>query len=156
MSESIINCPSCQSQNIVKNGSIHNKKPKHKCKDCGRQFVKNSSKIYISQDQKDLIDKLLLERISLSGISRVTGVSKKWLQDYVNAKYSKVSQEIQVSEKKREKLIIQAIERLNNTLRQRISRLVRKSLSFSKKVENHLGAIWYFIHDYNNKLSVSS
>jgi IS1 family transposase len=29
------------------------------------------------------------------------------------------------------------IERLNNTLRQRISRLVRKTLSFSKKLENH-------------------
>lgn len=38
------------------------------------------------------------------------------------------------------------IERLNNTLRQRISRLVRKALSFSKKVENHIGAIWYFVH----------
>jgi len=33
------------------------------------------------------------------------------------------------------------IERLNNTLRQRISRLVRKMLSFSKKLENHIGAI---------------
>jgi insertion element IS1 protein InsB len=41
------------------------------------------------------------------------------------------------------------IEGLNNTLRQRISRLVRKSLSFSKKIENHIGAIWYFIRDYN-------
>jgi insertion element IS1 protein InsB len=41
------------------------------------------------------------------------------------------------------------IERLNNTLRQRIARLVRKTLSFSKKIENHLGAIWYFIHHYN-------
>ena len=41
------------------------------------------------------------------------------------------------------------IERFNNTLRQRVSRLVRKSLSFSKKLENHLGAIWYFVHHYN-------
>jgi IS1 family transposase/DNA-directed RNA polymerase subunit RPC12/RpoP len=41
------------------------------------------------------------------------------------------------------------IERLNNTLRQRVSRLVRKTLSFSKKLENHIGAIWLFIHDYN-------
>lgn len=41
------------------------------------------------------------------------------------------------------------IERFNNTLRQRCSRLVRKTLSFSKKLENHIGAIWYFIHDYN-------
>ena len=34
------------------------------------------------------------------------------------------------------------IERFNNTLRQRISRLVRKTLSFSKSVTNHIGAIW--------------
>jgi len=33
------------------------------------------------------------------------------------------------------------IERLNNTFRQRISRLVRSSLSFSKKLDNHVGAI---------------
>jgi len=45
------------------------------------------------------------------------------------------------------------IERLNNTFRQRISRFVRKSLSFSKKMDNHIGAIWYFIHDYNAQLA---
>ena len=44
------------------------------------------------------------------------------------------------------------IERFNNTLRQRVGRLVRKSLSFSKKIENHLGAIWDFIHHYNTSL----
>jgi len=41
------------------------------------------------------------------------------------------------------------IERLNNTFRQRVSRRVRESLSFSKKLNNHIGAIWYFIHGYN-------
>jgi IS1 family transposase len=41
------------------------------------------------------------------------------------------------------------IERLNNTMRQRVSRLVRKTLSFSKKLENRIGAIWTFIHEYN-------
>ena len=44
------------------------------------------------------------------------------------------------------------IERLNNTFRQRISRLVRKTLSFSKNLDNHIGAIWYFIHDYNSSI----
>ncbi len=44
------------------------------------------------------------------------------------------------------------IERFNCTLRQRVSRLVRKSLSFSKKLENHIGAIFYFIHHYNAML----
>jgi hypothetical protein len=41
------------------------------------------------------------------------------------------------------------IERFNGTLRQRISRLVRSTLSFSKKLDNHMGAIGYFIHAYN-------
>ena len=45
------------------------------------------------------------------------------------------------------------IERFNCTLRQRISRLVRKTLSFSKKLENHIGAIWYFVHHYNAALA---
>jgi insertion element IS1 protein InsB len=41
------------------------------------------------------------------------------------------------------------IERFNNTLRQRVSRLVRSTLAFSKNVENHIGAIRYFLCDYN-------
>ncbi len=42
------------------------------------------------------------------------------------------------------------IERFNCTLRQRVSRLVRKTLSFSKKIENHIGAIGFFVHHYNS------
>jgi insertion element IS1 protein InsB len=41
------------------------------------------------------------------------------------------------------------IERFNNTLRQRVSRLVRDTLAFSKKLANHIGAIKYFICHYN-------
>jgi insertion element IS1 protein InsB len=41
------------------------------------------------------------------------------------------------------------IERFNNTLRQRLSRLVRETLSFSKKLAHHIGAIKYFICHYN-------
>lgn len=43
------------------------------------------------------------------------------------------------------------IERFNNTLRQRVSRLVRKTLSFSKKLDNHIQAIWNFIRHYNEQ-----
>jgi insertion element IS1 protein InsB len=40
------------------------------------------------------------------------------------------------------------IERFNHTLRQRVSRLVRETLSFSKKLAYHIGAMKYFIcHD---------
>jgi hypothetical protein len=45
-----------------------------------------------------------------------------------------------------------SIERFNGTMRQRVSRLVRKTLSFSKRLENHIGAIWLFIHYYNSSL----
>ncbi len=41
------------------------------------------------------------------------------------------------------------LERFNNTLRQRVSRLVREALSFSKKLANHIGAIKLFICHYN-------
>jgi insertion element IS1 protein InsB len=41
------------------------------------------------------------------------------------------------------------IERFNNTLRQRVSRLGRDALSFSKRLAHHIGAIKLFICHYN-------
>jgi insertion element IS1 protein InsB len=41
------------------------------------------------------------------------------------------------------------IERFNNTPRQRVSRLGRDALSFSKKLANHIGTIKLFIGYYN-------
>lgn len=232
-----MNCPNCCSHHIVKNGSLGNGKPKFKCNTCGRQFVENPKKQPISDSTKQLIDKLLLEKIPLAGIARVTGVSERWLQSYVNDKYSQQPQEVNVKKngghwmiqideiwsfvgnKKNKqwvwlaidsitgqivgvfigdrsqkgaqglwdslplnyrqsavcytdfweayKTVIPAhrhrpvgketgrtnkIENFNCLLRQRISRLVRKTLSFSKKIENHIGAIWNFIHHYNSNI----
>lgn len=47
------------------------------------------------------------------------------------------------------------IERFNNTLRQRNSRLVRKNLAFSKNLENHFRSILYFITDHNQAIMAS-
>jgi insertion element IS1 protein InsB len=44
---------------------------------------------------------------------------------------------------------INHIECFNNTLKQRVSRLARAALSFSKKLAHHIGAIKYFIGYYN-------
>ena len=44
------------------------------------------------------------------------------------------------------------VERWNNTLRQHVSRLVRKTLSFSKSDFYHECHIRIFIHYYNTKL----
>ncbi len=63
MSEIKITCPRCQSKWIVKNGFIHNGNQNFKCKDCGRQFVQNPIKKVIGQETRELIDKLLLEKL---------------------------------------------------------------------------------------------
>ncbi|MFM7546077.1 MAG: IS1 family transposase [Synechococcales cyanobacterium] len=230
-----MNCPRCKSAKIIKYGKTHYDKPRFKCQDCGRQFVENPTRQPIDEFTRNLIDKLLLERLSLAAIVRVTGVSARWLQNYVNEKYENTPQEVKITQKKSRKLTIQLdemwsyvgnkdmkkwiwlaidadtreivgayigdrsrrsakklwlsipavyrqcavcytdfweaysqvlpskrhkavgketgktnyVERVNNTFRQRIGRLVRKTLSFSKKLKNHIGAVWYFIHHYN-------
>jgi len=57
-------CPNCGSHPTIKNGSIHNGKPKCQGKECGRQFVINPTNKTVSDETKQLIDQLLLERIS--------------------------------------------------------------------------------------------
>jgi len=60
------------------------------CKDCRKQFVKNPVIRKIPDEKKELVDKLLPEKIPLAGICRVTGVSGQWLQSYVNEKYEDI------------------------------------------------------------------
>ena len=96
-----LTCPSCNSDNIVKNGRIHNGKQNHKCRACGRQFVQNPTQKRIDPDTRELIDKLLLEKIPLAGIARVCDVSESWLQEYVNRKYKAVTRRVSLSSKKK-------------------------------------------------------
>ena len=94
-------CPSCTSSQTVKNGHIHNGKQRFKCQQCGRQFVEHPTKKVIGLAIRELIDRLLLERLSLAGIARVAQVSEQWLQTYVNEKYAQVPRQVQVTPKKR-------------------------------------------------------
>jgi insertion element IS1 protein InsB len=233
-------CPRCQSPKYKKNGHIHNGKQHHHCHDCRRQFVDCFAPYLISEDTRALIERLLVERISLRGICRAVGVTLKWLlgflvqcfealpdhlhvepltchQDvliqrlaveaddmssFVQKKANKVWIWLAMDTKTRHVMafhvgdrsrksakrlwakiprayrqhatfdtdqyvvyegVIPAaqhraiskwvrktnhIERFNNTLRQRVSRLARDALSFSKKLTHHIGAIKLFIcHD---------
>ena len=45
----------------------------------------------INQVTRGLIDRLLLERISLAEIARAVQVSEQWLQTYVNEKYARIA-----------------------------------------------------------------
>jgi insertion element IS1 protein InsB len=64
----------------------------------------------ISPATKELIDRVLLEKISLAKIVRATGVSERWLQYYINKKLGTVKREVEVKPKKKGKLTIQCGE----------------------------------------------
>jgi transposase len=50
----------------------------------------------LEEETRKLIDKLLLEKRSLAGISRATGVSEKWLEYYLNKKLGAVKRQVEV------------------------------------------------------------
>jgi insertion element IS1 protein InsB len=234
-------CPRCQSPKFKQNGPMHNGKQQHHCHDCERQFVDCFEQYLIAEDKRTLIERLRLERLSLRGICRVVGVTRKWLLSFLVQCFEALPDHLHVQpvsctrdvliqrleveagelasfvQKKANKQwvwiamdattrqviafhvgdrshtsaahlwakIPQAyrqhatlytdqyvvyeqvmpaaqhkaisklarttnhIERCNNTLRQRVSRLVRDALSFSKKLANHIGASKLFICHYN-------
>jgi len=99
-----MNCPKCQSSQIIKYGHkyghTHYGKPRYRCQDCGRQFVENASRQPVDAATRQLIDQLLLERLALAAIVRITGVSKRWLQMYVNQKYYQTPQTVTTAKKR--------------------------------------------------------
>jgi IS1 family transposase len=195
----------------------------------------------ITEEQRELVERLLLERISLRGICRAVGVGLQWLLQFMSARFQAAPEDLYVKPADGTPAVIlqrleaeldelwsfvgkqanrqwvwiamdaatrqviafhvgdrssqsatalwekipavyqeQAIfytdqyavytgvipsarhraisklarrtnhvERFNCTLRQRVSRLVRATLSFSKNLANHIGAIKYFICHYN-------
>jgi transposase-like protein len=60
-------CPQCGSRWYKRNGHIHTGKQNYRCKMCGRAFVLHPENSVITEEQRVLIERLLLERISLRG-----------------------------------------------------------------------------------------
>jgi insertion element IS1 protein InsB len=234
-------CPQCGSTWDKRNGHIHTGKQNHRCKLCGRAFVLVPDNHVITEEQRALSARLLLERISLRGICRAVGVGLQWLLQFMMERFPEAPEQLYVTQSGGTPAVIlqrleaeldelwsyvgkkanrhwvwiamdattrqvrafhvgdrsgqsaQAlwekipavyqehalfstdhsaadtgvipsaqhraisklarktnhVERFNCTLRQRVARLVRATLSFSKKLSNHIGAIKYFICDYN-------
>ena len=85
--DNLMICPNGEQQEIIKNGKIHNGKPRYKCKNCGRQFVENPQNRRITPETKPIIANCLLEKVSWRGIHRITGVAVSWIQEYANEIY---------------------------------------------------------------------
>ncbi len=79
MSQDQLNCLKCGSERIVKNGFIHNGNQNHKCRECNRQFVLNPRNRPVTEESKQLIDRLPVERLSIAAICRVSGISQTWM-----------------------------------------------------------------------------
>jgi insertion element IS1 protein InsB len=237
-------CPQCGLSHSKRNGHTHYGKQNYQCLSCRRQFVKGAHRIDAAT--RDLVKKLLLERVSLRGICRVLSLSLTWLLNFIAEVYDQLPDDLyvqpvtkargelrllcleaeademwsfvkrsankqwvwlafdpqtrqvlafyvgdrrcnsarqlwkqvprayreqatfytddweayrQVIPDERHRICAKgsgrtnSIERFNCTLRQRVSRLVRKTLSFSKKLANHNGAIKYFICHYNQEVN---
>ena len=85
----------------MRNGLTRHGKQNHKCRDCHRQFTLEPKNKPISEETKALIDKLMLERLSLRAIVRITGVSLTWLQSYINGKLRSIPRKLDISIKKK-------------------------------------------------------
>lgn len=103
-------CPSCGQQDVVCNGRTRHGKQNYKCRNCGRQFVLDPVWKAITPEQYGLIERMLLERISLAGIARVLQISEDTVQRYVNAQAEVVSQQVEVSAKPKKRLTVQMDE----------------------------------------------
>jgi hypothetical protein len=90
-----LRCPQCGLSHIKRNGLTHYGKQNYRCKDCDRQFVEDSQRI--GEELKDLIKVLLLERLSLLGICRVTGVSLTWLLHFASGLYCALPDDLNVT-----------------------------------------------------------
>ena len=89
-----MDCTHCNSSYVKKNGHTHYGKQNYFCHMCNRQFVENGQDWFVNQSDKFIINKLLLERISLSGICRVCDVSESWLLSYIKALYENLPDDL--------------------------------------------------------------
>ena len=83
----IPSCPRCSATHVVRGGLTHNGVPSFRCRGCGRRFVAHPTRGPVPGHTKDLVRRLLAERLGLRAIARVTGLSRSWLQAFANGLY---------------------------------------------------------------------
>jgi transposase-like protein len=105
-----IRCPHCKSKNVTKNGHTHPGKQNHECQKCGKQFSEYPQKKRISDEAKNQIKQLLLERLSLRGICRVMAISLGWLLKFMSQIYKELPEDLNVKVIHRNKLILFNLE----------------------------------------------
>lgn len=80
-------CPRCSDTHVVRNGRLRSGTQQFLCRACGRRFVADPRKGPVAEERRELVRRLLRERVSLRGVARATGLSRSWLQAFANALY---------------------------------------------------------------------
>ncbi len=89
MQDVLPSCARCGAAHVVRNGTTQAGSVNLLCRGCGRCFVPHPKRRPITPEREELVRRLLLERVRLRGIARATGVSRAWLQRFINALYRK-------------------------------------------------------------------
>jgi transposase-like protein len=71
-----VQCPSCGSDRLVRNGRAPNGKQKYLCRACQRQSREHPSPHAYSEERREEILRAYQERSSLRGLQRTFGVSR--------------------------------------------------------------------------------
>jgi transposase-like protein len=80
-------CPHCRCVHVVRNGHNRAGTANFLCRGCQRQFVERPQRGPVPEATRELVRRLLLERVALRAIARITGRSRSWLQRFANELY---------------------------------------------------------------------
>ena len=78
-------CPRCGATHVVRNGLTHSGTPGFRCRACDRRFVAAPKTGPVPEATQTLVRRLLAERLGIRASARAVGVSRSWLQGFVNA-----------------------------------------------------------------------
>jgi insertion element IS1 protein InsB len=119
-------CPYCLGIHLQPKGWSRKKKRRLKCRDCKKHITQDGKNWFVNARQIELIDKLLLERLALRGISRVVSVSLSWILVYIKKLYKNQPDDLNY-------------------------RLVSKGGSNIQLIKSGLAEMWSFVQKKTNK-----
>ena len=76
---SYVYCPDCESKDIIYYGTSSSETQKHRCKECGHQFVLNLDAVFPRSTRSKTFDNEFLSNIKPVGLEKGCGRKEYWL-----------------------------------------------------------------------------
>jgi IS1 family transposase len=156
-----LKCYHWGSDRLVRNGLTQNGKQRSLCSDCRRMSRDDPQANGYTEEQREQILRASHERSSRATCQKLwAAVPAVYRRAHCWSDFREAYQLVPPAEQRtaagKESGLTAHVERWNNTLRQRLGRFVRKSLSFSTSDMMHELCLRLFLHDYNKSLALSS